>query len=93
MNEKDAAIEFLTADGNLRVPCSRYGFDSASCAPVAYAAAVIVACEQGEALTEADLDYMMGLVVNDHDDPGYLIQNYGAEYGFDATDYLDPDDD
>lgn len=34
------------------------------------------------------LDYIMGLVVNDSDDPEYLIRTYGAEYEFDAEDLL-----
>lgn len=53
-------------------------------------AAVIYMNESGaEALTTKALDYVMGLVVNDHDDPEYLIRNYGAQYGFSADDLLD----
>ena len=91
--DKDQAIRFLTQDKDKgRVPCSRYGWDSESCAPVAYAAAVIVAGETGEDVTEDSLDYMMGLVVNDHDDPEYLIRHYGALYGFEPADYLSDSD-
>jgi hypothetical protein len=84
------ATKILTRNGG-RVPCSRYGYDSESCAPVAYAAAVIVYGETGEYLGSFldILDHCMSLVVNDHDDPGYLIANYGTEYGFDPADYLD----
>lgn len=96
-----AAWEFLTAEGpELAVPCSRYGRTSAECAPIAYAAAVIVAAESaGEAPTNDELDYMMGLVVNDHPDPSYLIRAYGPDNGFDPAELLpddeltDPDDD
>lgn len=90
LTEKQA-IAYLTKNGaHLRVPCSRYGYDSESCAQVAYAAAVIYMNESGaEALTTKALDYVMGLVVNDHDDPEYLIRNYGAQYGFSADDLLD----
>lgn len=71
------AIAFLTRDGNLRVPCSRYGHDSLSCAKVAVKVEAILAAETGEETTEESLDYVMGLVVNDHDDPEYLLRNYG----------------
>ena len=62
------ALAHLMRDGNLRVPCSRYGHDTETCAPVAYTAAAKYAEETGEPLTLDSLDYMMGLVVNDHDD-------------------------
>jgi hypothetical protein len=81
--------ENVLAEDSGRVPCSRYGWDSRSCAPVAYAAAVIVWNETGEGEFADILDHCMSLVVNDHDDPEYLIRNYGAEYGFNATDLLD----
>jgi hypothetical protein len=86
--DKDSAIAFLTKDGG-RVPCSRYGSRSEDCAPVAYAATVILAGETGGEVDADSLDYMMGLVVNDHGDPDYLIRNYGREYGFEPDDYLD----
>jgi hypothetical protein len=73
------AIEYLTNDGDLAVPCSRYGWSSSSCAPVAWEAASIIARELGEPLTFESLDYVMGLVVNDHDDIEYLLTNYGGE--------------
>lgn len=85
--ETQTAIDYLTRDGG-RVPCSRYGYDSHSCAPVAYAAAVILAGEAGAEPTLEECDFIMGLVVNDHDDPEYLIRNYGPEYGFDPEDLL-----
>lgn len=89
LTEKQA-IAYLTKEGaHLKVPCSRYGYDSESCAHVAYAVAVILRGETNdeESPTET-LDYVMGLVVNDHDDPEYLIRAYGAEYGFSADDLL-----
>lgn len=68
-NAREAAIAYLTQDGgHLKVPCSRYGDTSSECAPVAYAAAKHLAQESEDPLTLASLDYMMGLVVNDHDD-------------------------
>ena len=45
----EQATRILARD-NGRVPCSRYGWDSESCAPAAYAAAVIVYRETGEGL-------------------------------------------
>jgi hypothetical protein len=71
------AIAYLMADGNLRVPCSRYGRDTAECAPVAWRVAYLVAREQGEPVTREGLDHAMGLVVNDHDDVSYIVNAYG----------------
>lgn len=82
------ALRYLARDGG-RVPGSRYGYDSESCSPVAWACFVILRNETGEGDTFEALDHVMGLVVNDHDDPEYLIRNYGAEYGFNASDLLD----
>lgn len=36
--------------------------------------------ETGEPLTYASLDYAMGLVVNDHDDVAYIVNNYGHRH-------------
>ncbi len=77
MLKRKDGIAFLAKDGNLRVPCSRYGWDTASCAPVAWRLAYILARETGEDLTYDILDYCMGLVVNDHDDVAYMIKTYG----------------
>src|SRR5215211_8528361 len=66
-------IAFLLREGNLRVPCSRYGFDSESCAPVAWELAAVVADSTGEPIDADALDYAIGLVVNDHDDVAALI--------------------
>lgn len=90
MMTETQAIAFLTEDGaGLGTPCSPYGRNSGICAPVAYAAAVIVAGETGNPLDTETLDYVMGLVVNGHRDPGYLIANFGEGYGFSPADYLD----
>jgi hypothetical protein len=70
-------IAMLTADGNLSVPCSRYGRDSETCAPVAWRVAYLVARETGTPLTRRDLHHAMSLVVNDHDDVAYMIRSYG----------------
>ena len=78
LNASDA-LAFLNRDGDLRVPCSRYGSSTFDCSPVAYRAAVILARETGEPLTLDSLDYVMGLVVNDHDDVEYLLENYGDD--------------
>lgn len=86
--QQDEAITYLTKDSG-RVPCSRYGWDSRSCAPVAWATASIVAGANGEIVTVELLDHMMSLVVNNHDDPEDLIRDYGREYGFDPEEILD----
>jgi hypothetical protein len=70
-------IAYLMADGDLRVPCSRYGRSTAECAPVAWRVAYLVAREQGEPVTREGLDHAMGLVVNDHDDVAYIVNAYG----------------
>ena len=72
------ARRYLLKDGNLRVPCSRYGHDTETCAPVALAAAEIVADASGEPLTLDAADHVMGLVVNDHEDPFTLIRDHGT---------------
>lgn len=83
------AEEYLTKEGNLRVPASRYGWDTVSCVPVALAAAQIMSGETGEPISEHSLDHIMSLVVNDHQDIEDLIREYGPEYGFEPEDYLD----
>jgi hypothetical protein len=70
-------IAWLMKDGNLRVPCSRYGRNTADCAPVAWRVAYLVARDSGELVTEAGLDHAMSLVVNDHDDVAYMVNSYG----------------
>lgn len=70
-------MAFLTKDPG-RVPCSRYGHNSESCAPVALATADIVADATGQPVTYELLDHMMSLVVNDHDDPESLIREHGT---------------
>lgn len=82
-------IAWLTTDaetgedtGWLRVPCSRYGSTGEECAPVAWRLAYLVARETGEEITADTLDWAMGLVVNDHDDVAYMINQYGrGDYG------------
>ncbi len=72
-------IDYLNRDGDLRVPCSRYGSSTFTVSVVAAAAAVAyleAAPLEGE-MTDL-LDQLMGLAVNDHDDIEYLIENYGT---------------
>ena len=71
-------LAFLTEDGpHLLVPCSRYGRNSAECAPVAWRLAFLVARETGTEIDRELLDHSMGLVVNDHDDVAYMVRTYG----------------
>jgi len=87
--DDDHARTFLLQDGNLAVPCSRYGRDTTDCAEVAIVASRIMAAVQGEPMTYHGLDSDMGLVVNDSDDIAYLIVSYGpCELGIDPADYL-----
>ena len=76
---RDQAIAYLTENGNLRVPCSRYGTDSASCAPVAYDLALIFQEANGDEITADLLDEMMSRVVNDSDGPAELIRDHGTD--------------
>lgn len=83
----DEMLQYLLRDSGL-TPVSRYGRNSQECAPVAVAVAVILSGETGEPLTTTTLDYVMGLVVNDHADIGYMIRNYGEPYGYSASEFL-----
>jgi hypothetical protein len=85
---KEQAIEFLMKDGDLPVPCCRYGRNTSECAEVAWAAETILFGETGEGMTKNSLEVTMGLVVNDSGDIEYLIMNYGAEYGFSEKELL-----
>jgi hypothetical protein len=90
LTEHAEDIAYLTTDqdgestGHHATPGSRYGWNSAQCAPVAVVLAHIVAATQGEETTEDDLDFAMGLVVNDHADVEYMIRNYADEVGISA---------
>lgn len=79
ISRRSDALNYLTSNhtSNLRVPCSRYGRDTEDCAPVAWRVAYLIAREQGEPVRARDLDHAMSLVVNDHDDPAYIIRSYG----------------
>jgi len=63
----------LMRHGNLRVPCSRYGHDTATCSEVAIDAFLAYEEAVGESQDEETLEWLMGLVVNDHDDIAYLL--------------------
>jgi hypothetical protein len=86
MNEAEA-IHYLTHDqetgedtGYLSVPCSRWGRNSAQCAPVAWDLHLIYCEANGEPDDERVLlDFLMGLVVNDHDDVGTLLWEHGSD--------------
>lgn len=82
-----------SGDGSTAMPCSRYGRHIEDATGTIYAAAVIVAAEtEGDPLCWRDLDYMAGLVVNNHDDVAYVIRAHGAPYGFDPANYELGDD-
>lgn len=72
-------------------PASRYGRKAGQWAPVALALWDIMGNETGER-TLATLEADIGLVVNDADGVAYIIANYGAEHGYAAEDYLEPED-
>ncbi len=81
------AVHALTHDretgeetGWLGVPCSRYGSTGEECAPVAWRVAEIIAHEStGEPVSWDELDSAMSLVVNDSDEPAYMLAHYGTD--------------
>lgn len=76
-------IAYLTNNGEDDgdyVPCSRYGRNTADCAPVAWRLAYLIARETGEQVDVERLDHAMSLVVNDHEDVAYIIRNYGHRH-------------
>jgi hypothetical protein len=90
---REAGIAFLVSVApHLRVPCSRYGWDSESCAPVAWRVAEIIADATGEPITEDELDYAMGLVVNDHDDVESLLREHGTPEDLELLPEVEEDD-
>lgn len=86
------ALAYLTRDeARGWVPCSRYGVDSEDCAPWAIALAEIIEEATGEdAMTPDSLDHLMGLVVNDHDDPESMIREHGTPAHRELLDELEP---
>jgi hypothetical protein len=76
------ANECPTCEGtnivNHYVPCSRYGRNTAECAPVAWRLAYVVARECGDLPVSRDsLDWAMSLVVNDSDSVAEMIRAHG----------------
>ena len=66
--------DWLCRDGDLNVPCSRYGRTTRECAPVAVAMLRIFEEANGEQDEPSDaLNEFMGYVVNDSPDPETLI--------------------
>lgn len=77
MRRKDG-IAYLNQEGNLAVPCSRYGRNTLECSPVAWRLAYLIARESNGVLHREDLDHAMSLVVNDSDEVAYIVRNYGG---------------
>lgn len=72
---KDQVIHRLMLDGNLQVPCSRYGRNTAECAEVAYTVANYIAEQNGYPTDMDDVDYIMALVVNDSDSIAEMLED------------------
>ena len=64
-------------DGDLLVPCSRWGRNTSDCAEVAWRLAYLVWREGGDEMGPELLDWAMGLVVNDSDGVSDFIRRYG----------------
>ena len=72
--------DWLARDGDLSVPCSRYGRTTIECAPVAVALLRIFCETNGESDDGLEtLTEMMGYVVNDSDDPEAVILDYASD--------------
>jgi hypothetical protein len=78
MNHNEA-IALLTADGDLGVPCSRYGTRSSDCAEIAWRVAEIIQDATGTETTPESLASDMEMVVNDSDEVAYLLAEYGND--------------
>lgn len=87
----DDVYTYLEQDSG-DAPASRYGVSASQWRPVAVAVCDILAYLTGEPFTPEGVDHVAGLVVNDHDDPAYLLVTYGPECGFDPADFLNDDD-
>lgn len=92
IEDRDQAIELLMRHGNLRVPGGRYGYNTETCAEVAWVFSQCMQAATGEEITAEKLEFDMGLVVNSHDDVASIIIEYGPELGFDPADWLDESD-
>lgn len=71
--DKATALEFLLRDGDLHVPCSRYGGSTSECAEVAWELFQVMR-EHGCDDTFDALESDMSLVVNDHDDVALTLE-------------------
>lgn len=72
------AEAYLVKDGNLGVPGGRYGNDTRSCAPFAWAIAELWADSSGDPVIVATLDGAMSHVVNSSDDVVSLLLDHGS---------------
>jgi hypothetical protein len=80
--DMDAAVEYLTAEGDLATPGCLYGNHSSDCAPVAYVLALVVADSTDSEMGAELLHYCMGLVVNSHDDVESLLSDHARTVGW-----------
>lgn len=86
------AIKYLSKDSGRCF--SRYGRWSDDCAPYAFLLSLIHATHgSGEPIGVDSLEGSMSLVVNDHDDVRYMIENYGASLGWHDSNGWTLDDD
>jgi hypothetical protein len=77
---RGAGIAHLMQHGNLDVPCSRYGRDTAECADIAWYIAVHISGTSGNYIDAALLDETMSYVVNDADYIAAIMREI-APYG------------
>jgi len=84
-DEIRALVERDTGDA----PASPYGVKARDWMPVAVAACIVLQGETGERLTEDDVDHVVSMVVNGHEDVAYILVTYGTEYGYEPEDFLD----
>ena len=75
----DEQYAYLLQDGDLSVPCSRWGSTTATCARFALLVARAEEYETGEETSREALDSYMRAIVNDSDEVIHLLKHYGSE--------------
>jgi len=79
LNTYDGAVAYLSDYDHT---FSSFGTTGADCAPFAAAMALILSHHNGDAVTVATLQSMMGLVVNGHDDVRSTLLEHAGTVGF-----------
>lgn len=76
-SRKDGLAFLNRFPGPNYVPCSRYGDTGEECAPIAWRYNYLLCREADESINTFNLEAAMSEVVNDSDNPSYIIRTYG----------------